>query len=140
MKLRTTSCGTATIRCGSNGLEVLLVRPRKENDVWGFPKGHLRDENETHEDAALRETFEETGVEVNLHPHLLGTADVVNKHEHKTVLIYIASPLDETAEPSPRDGENYQVQWWSVDALPSFHRYQQKLVEHLIEYCDKLMS
>ena len=38
----------------------LLIRDSYDN--WGFPKGHLEDE-ETPAEAALRETAEETGLE-----------------------------------------------------------------------------
>lgn len=46
-----------------NELKVLLVRHNAGH--WGFPKGHV-EENETEEETAIRETFEETGVKAKV--------------------------------------------------------------------------
>jgi ADP-ribose pyrophosphatase YjhB (NUDIX family) len=118
VKIKTISCGTATLRKSKDGYEVLLVQPRAWQEKWAFPKGHL-DEGETQEDAAVRETLEETGVAVQLLPHLLGSFEVKMKHEHKTVFIYLATPTNEAAcEPDPKDDENHDVRWWPLNALP----------------------
>ena len=77
------------------------------------------DLGEIEEDTAVRETLEETGVEVTLLPEVLGTFDVKFKHEHKTVVIYMAQPTNlEACEPAPKDGENHDVRWWPLDGLP----------------------
>lgn len=124
--MKTTSCGTATIRTGEKGLEVLLVKPRAGQDKWGFPKGHV-DEGESHEEAAARETLEETGVAVQILPHILGSTQVKLKGEDKTVIIYMAVPVDPLEEPSPTDGENAVVAWCQVDHLPTAMQSQQNL-------------
>lgn len=130
--MKTTSCGTATIRVGEKGLEVLLVQPRAGQDRWGFPKGHV-DPGEHHEDAAVRETLEETGVAVQLLPHILGTTQVKLKNEDKTVIIYLAVPDGPTTEPAPNDGENATVSWHPVDQLPNAMQSQQNLFAALPE-------
>jgi predicted NUDIX family NTP pyrophosphohydrolase len=59
------SAGTLLYRRGPGGLEVLLVHPSgayNRKAPWGIPKG-LPDEGEGLEQAARRETFEETGVQ-----------------------------------------------------------------------------
>jgi len=43
--------------------KILLVQSR--GDKWGFPKGTLED-NETVEECAIREVFEETGIKVSM--------------------------------------------------------------------------
>lgn len=48
-------------RQSAKGLEYLLVRARNPKDAWVFPKGHIEQE-ETHEQAAIREVLEEAGV------------------------------------------------------------------------------
>lgn len=128
--MKTTSCGTATIRAGERGLEVLLVKPRAGQDKWGFPKGHVND-GEAHEDAAARETLEETGVAVQVLPHILGSTQVKLKGEDKTVIIYMAVPEDPLKEPAPADGENAVVAWCSVDQLPNAMQSQQNLFASL---------
>ena len=58
------SAGTLLYRTGTSGLEVLLVHPSggyNRNKPWSIPKG-VPDEGEGLEDAARRETREETGV------------------------------------------------------------------------------
>jgi ADP-ribose pyrophosphatase YjhB (NUDIX family) len=130
MKPKTISCGTAAVRSGSKGSEVLLVQPRANQDRWGLPKGHV-DEGESFEDAAVRETLEETGILVDLIPITLGTAHVKLKNEDKTIIIYMAVPRDDKSEPEPRDDENYRVAWWSIDALPPIMQSQKNMFEAL---------
>lgn len=58
------SAGTLLWRRGKEGLEVLLVHPSgpyNRKAPWSLPKG-VPDEGETLEEAARRETLEETGV------------------------------------------------------------------------------
>ena len=58
------SAGTLLYRHGPSGLEVLLVHPSgnyNRKAPWGIPKGEPN-EGETPEQAARRETLEETGV------------------------------------------------------------------------------
>lgn len=136
MKIDTTSCGTATIRVGASGEhEVLLVRPRAKQDVWGYPKGHTElDENEL--DTAARETFEETGIDVYVMPERVGSAEVNVGHERKTVHIFLAYPVVgmnnlEKTVPNPTDGENYQVAWFPISALPACHQYQRPMFDAL---------
>jgi predicted NUDIX family NTP pyrophosphohydrolase len=58
------SAGTLLYRQGPDGLEVLLVHPSgpyNRKAPWSIPKG-LPDEGDSLEEAARRETLEETGV------------------------------------------------------------------------------
>jgi predicted NUDIX family NTP pyrophosphohydrolase len=60
------SSGTLLYRRTDGRVEVLLVHPSggyNRNSPWGIPKG-IPDEGEALEDAARRETWEETGVQV----------------------------------------------------------------------------
>lgn len=58
------SAGTLLYRIGNTGIEVLLVHASgnyNRGAPWGIPKG-VPDEGESLEEAARRETWEETGV------------------------------------------------------------------------------
>ncbi len=58
------SAGTLLYRRTPGGLEVLLIHASgaySRKAPWGIPKGHA-DEGESREEAARRETLEETGV------------------------------------------------------------------------------
>jgi 8-oxo-dGTP diphosphatase len=61
---RKQSSGTLLYRPGPHGLEVLIVHPSgwyNRTAPWSIPKG-VANEGESLEDAARRETWEETGV------------------------------------------------------------------------------
>ncbi len=53
------SAGGVVFRRSADGVRVLLIRDSYKN--WGFPKGHLEDD-ESPDDAAMREVREETGL------------------------------------------------------------------------------
>ncbi|HOO89967.1 MAG TPA: NUDIX domain-containing protein [Syntrophales bacterium] len=54
------SAGAIIFRKADRGREFLLIYS-KRNDIWGFPKGHIK-RAETEKDAAPREISEETGL------------------------------------------------------------------------------
>jgi len=115
--------------------EVLLVRPRAKQDMWGFPKGHT-ESNENDIDTAARETYEETGVAVLVLPELLGSVEVNAGNERKTVHIFLAIPvvgIENTVDtvPFPMDEENYQVAWFPITSMPQCHQYQRPMFDAL---------
>ena len=57
------SCGAVVFTRDNNEIKYLITK--QLNGVVGFPKGHV-EENETEEETALREVFEETGLYVSL--------------------------------------------------------------------------
>lgn len=58
------SCGA--IIFNENTEKVLLVKMHNGN--WGFPKGHI-ESNETKEETAIREVFEETNIKIKIIPN-----------------------------------------------------------------------
>jgi 8-oxo-dGTP diphosphatase len=63
------SAGCLITRDGPQGIEVLLVHPRRatfQRPLFGIPKG-LVEAGESLEAAAMRETYEETGLRVRIH-------------------------------------------------------------------------
>lgn len=135
--MKTVSCGTATIRTTDGALLVLLVRPREASDEWGFPKGHV-EPGEDEEEAAVRETYEETGVAVTiLSSDPVGQSQLSVKSEQKTVRIYLAEPVSHDLDPYPLDGENYEVAWWPLDSPPKLHRSQWNIYKKLAKTFEK---
>jgi 8-oxo-dGTP pyrophosphatase MutT (NUDIX family) len=61
------SAGGVVFRREGGNIEIALAarRTRKGDLVWGLPKGGI-DEEESHEDAALREVREETGLDAEI--------------------------------------------------------------------------
>jgi 8-oxo-dGTP pyrophosphatase MutT (NUDIX family) len=58
--------------------KVFLVRPYGMRDVWQIPKGH-KNENETDEETARREFFEETGIKAPVKLSYLGSTVIDRK-------------------------------------------------------------
>ena len=68
MSARIEAAGVVLVRPGADGPEVAVVHRPHRSD-WSLPKGKL-EAGERHEVAAVRETFEETGVRCALGPDL----------------------------------------------------------------------
>ncbi len=83
------AAGTVVVRRAEGGLEAALIHRPHRSD-WSLPKGKL-EKGESFEEAAVRETLEETGLRIEL-VELLGTSE----YEHRTgrakvVAVYLAT-------------------------------------------------
>ena len=66
MLKREKSCGGIIFNKDNSGeFRYLLVRHKKSKNSWGFPKGHVEND-EVEEETALREIHEEVGLDVTL--------------------------------------------------------------------------
>lgn len=130
---KTTSCGAVVWRLRNGRLELLLIKQFKHKDLWGIPKGHM-DKGESLSECALREVKEETGVTVRLDERLPDCATYF-KNEDKTVVSYLAQPIDPTVEPNHDnpDSEVADARWIPVNKLPKIHAYQQQLIATAVE-------
>lgn len=73
-KRRKRSIRSGTIIIDFKTRKLLLIQ--SYNKLWGLPKGHV-EENETTQDCAIRETYEETGIQIDK-SHLLKTFSIYN--------------------------------------------------------------
>lgn len=105
--------------------KILLVQHKKWNR-WTQPGGHIED-NETPEETALREVYEETGIKVKLigdrFPREddfikpLGIQRNANKMGDLHIdIIYYGVPVN-NIEPHALEGENTDVRWFSREEL-----------------------
>jgi predicted NUDIX family NTP pyrophosphohydrolase len=88
-----TSAGTLLYRDTPSGLEVLLVHPSgnyNRRAPWSIPKG-LPDEGEELEQAARRETLEETGIEAG---ELVALGAIEYTKSRKTVVAFAGEAPD----------------------------------------------
>jgi 8-oxo-dGTP pyrophosphatase MutT (NUDIX family) len=102
MTHRVEQAGGVTFRRNHNGTEVLLVRSTKDPAVWVFPKGHI-EPGETAEDAALRETQEETGIDGELLGPVGEPLEFMSGHEPVRVRYFLIRATGTVAVHEGRD-------------------------------------
>lgn len=126
------SAGTLLYRKGLD-LEVLLVHPSgayNRKAPWGIPKGEP-DDGEALEDAARRETKEETGVVVT--GPLLPLDSITYVKSRKTVHCY-AGPVPEGAAPTCASWEIDGVEFMTLDeARTRIHPDQRPFLDRLVD-------
>jgi len=114
------SAGCLVARDGLQGIEVLLVHPRRatfQRPLFGIPKG-LVEEGESLETAAMRETYEETGLRVRIR----GALGSVRQKSGKTVHAFWAtvapesqSAVDAHGRCQTPDAENDVCRFYSIE-------------------------
>jgi 8-oxo-dGTP pyrophosphatase MutT (NUDIX family) len=139
MEQRTaTSAGAIILREVDGVLKVALAQHPRVTKTWVLPKGHV-EEGESLEQAALREIYEESGLNnVQLIKHL-GTilreslksnGDI----EQKTIHFYLAYALSNSQSQAPTDPRFIEVGWFlpaEAIALLPYESEQAFLREHL---------
>lgn len=121
--------------------EYLLIKRASEPDagLWSVPGG-LVEIGESVEEAALRETKEETGLDV----HLVSLLDVIDKivlddddqiKYHFVIVDYLAEPISENMSPRddalearwvhPQDFHKYELSPTLVELLQSLNIYKE---------------
>jgi len=114
----TLAVGAVVLRRAQAGLEVLLVRRGRPPNVgsWTFPGGRV-EAGETLAAAVVREVKEETGLAVTV-GGLIEVFELLGEAHHYVVLDYAATVSVESAEVSPRAGDDAaDVRWQSVSDL-----------------------
>lgn len=97
------SCGTITFYKD----KILLIKQNK--GYVGFPKGHM-EEGETEEETAVRETKEETNIDVRVHKDKKYYINyVINGKINKDVIFFLAEPI--SFEIKKQDSEVEKTMW-----------------------------
>lgn len=82
------SCG-AVVVSGEKDKKVLLIK-NKRSAHWGFPKGHV-EKGETQEETAIRETKEETGLDIEIIDGFSCKSEyTIQGRVEKAVIIFLA--------------------------------------------------
>ena len=126
MTSRVPQAGAIVFRTEGDRTTVLLVRSKKDPAIWVFPKGHV-DGDETEQDAAIRETWEEAGVIGTLGPAVGAPLEFDSGKEPVSVQYFVLRATGE--EPSP---EGRDKQWLTIDralATLAFESAREKLRE-----------
>jgi 8-oxo-dGTP pyrophosphatase MutT (NUDIX family) len=111
---RATSAGGVVHRTVDGRLQVLLVH-RRSPRLWALPKG-TPDSGETVEETALRETREETGLEVAIEGRLASIRYFFVRGStrfHKTVHFFLMRPIGGSLD--DHDAEFDEVAWVDVE-------------------------
>ena len=96
------------------GHRFLLTQERKYGPSWSIPGGRV-EPGESHAEAAVRETFEETGVPVRL--------DGVLRVEHtpgdgvRMRILFTGTPIDDTEPKTMADDESLGAAWLPHDEI-----------------------
>ena len=108
------SCGALVFRTAEDGKSYILMIRHRAGGHRSFPKGHM-ERGETEYMTAVREVFEETGVQIRIHSDFRET---VHYHPQPGVSKEVVYFLTETtqSEIRPREGEIAEVEWVPLDA------------------------
>ena len=127
------SSGTLLYRRGPTDLEVLLVHPSgayNRRSPWGIPKGMI-DGEETPEQAARRETMEETSV---IAGELTDLGHIDYTRSRKRVHCF-TGPAPEDAEATCASWEVDQVVWVPLDRARSLmHPDQAMFIDRFVAW------
>ena len=131
---RATSAGGVVHRSESGRLEVVLVH-RREPPLWALPKG-TPNAGETLAETAMRETREETGLEVEIEEPIMSISYFfVHRRTrfHKTVPFFLMRPLGGRLE--DHDHEFDEVRWVELDEALGMmtHATERAVVEQAAE-------
>lgn len=128
------SAGTLLYRQARQELEVLLVHPSgnyNRHAPWSIPKGLPDSEDEEFEQAARRETLEETGVQAG---QLVSLGTMTYKKSRKTIHCF-AGPVADTAEAQPASWEVDQAEFVAIEkARELIHPDQAVFLDRLLEH------
>lgn len=110
---------------GPDGAEVLLTRRgmslRNHGGEISFPGGRM-DPGETPIETALRESFEEVGLDPAL-PRIVGELPHVNTIVSRSYIVPIVSVLPERPQLQPLTAEVDRVLWTTIEDLTSLGTY-----------------
>ena len=123
------TCGIIPLRYHDGVWQTLIVQSKKGN--WGFSKGH-KNAGESDQQAAERELFEETGLQIKTYLHVDPLSFSYDYHEHaihKKVILFLASVIGhEKICPT----ELQAAEWIAVDRVHekiNFETSRQMIVE-----------
>lgn len=104
------SCGTIIIENN----KVLLIQ--QTDNAWGFPKGHVEN-NETEQETAIRETKEETNLDVEIISNKKYIINYkINNEIDKEVILFLAKKTSDKIK--KQDEEIKNIKW--VDLNQAF--------------------
>lgn len=114
-------------------LEWMLLIKGRISEKWGLPKGHL-EKGETHLQAALRETYEETGLKINLAVNILPC--IISK---RAKLFLVILPKDLTKLNPLDNNEILDIRWFKINQIQNI-KYQTGMLKGLHNRMDYIIQ
>ncbi|WP_404428933.1 bis(5'-nucleosyl)-tetraphosphatase [Sutcliffiella horikoshii] len=118
-----------------------LVVKSNSNGHWGFPKGHI-EENETEIDAAIREVKEETGLEVLIHEDFKTSMEymISERTIRKEVILFLGTPMSTPV--TIQESEIAMYKWATfTDTLNLFeYENQKQSIKQAHEFLNKKLG
>ena len=125
------SCGAIVFN--ENTEKVLLVKMHNGN--WGFPKGHI-ESNETKEETAIREVFEETNIKIKIIPNFEREIKYIpNKNTIKKVTFFAGITQEENVIVETHEIEDFK--WCTYEEALKLVTY--KLQKDVLEKSRKVI-
>lgn len=118
-------------------LEILLIK--KQGGFWTLPKGHV-EPGESHNEAAIREIREETGVTCTVGPYITEVSYIVLKRgtpRTKTVSYYLMHATRGRLRPSKKERIS-RVKWFSFEEAQ--RRIKRGRVRAIVQQASQLLS
>jgi 8-oxo-dGTP diphosphatase len=98
---------------------LLLKRLHSHGDgTWAFIGGHL-EFNESLEDCAKREVFEEIGVKIKNIKPVAFTNDFFSKENKHYVTLFLTAEIESGVEKNMEIEKASEIKWFSWDKLPT---------------------
>jgi len=114
--------GVSTVILDESGGRILLQK-RADFRNWSLPGGRV-EPGESVEAAAVREAFEETGLQVSL---VRKVGDYWKPQHHDTVTVFQAKTVG--GQIVQRSTETLDVRWFSLDRLPWISSTMKRYIE-----------
>ena len=109
------SCGVIPFRWNGEKKEYLILL--QTNDCWSFPKGHM-DAGETETQTALRELYEETGLEATLDIDTRVVSEYdIPPFTRKQVVLFLGEVRGEV---TPQEAEVVRYRWVKAEELKTY--------------------
>ncbi|HDR3493167.1 TPA: NUDIX domain-containing protein [Bacillus wiedmannii] len=117
-----------------------LIVKSKANGHWGFPKGHI-EENETEIDTAKREVKEETGLDVLIHEDFKTSMEYkISETIKKEVILFLGTPMSTSVTIQKDEIAIYK---WATfaDILNLFkHENQKQILKQAHEFLNQKLN
>ena len=105
------SCGAIVYRKYHGNIEILLVK-HINSGHWSFPKGHVED-GESEIETAIREVYEETGIEIIIDPTFRETVTYSPRKEAQKTVVYFTAKAKKYAF-NPQAEEISDIKWVDI--------------------------